>query len=233
MTKQEAQKRIEKLRSEINHHRYLYHVLDRQEISDAALDSLKKELLRLEAGFPDLVTPDSPTQRVGGKALTKFKKVPHRTEMLSLNDAFSPEEMREWEERVKRLEPRLKLKYFAELKVDGFAISLEYENRLLVRASTRGDGKVGEDVTDNVKTVESVPLSLMQDFSKIGRTPDEIQKIFIEFPRVLNAVRVLPRHIEVRGEIYMAKSAFEAANREQKKAQVDNRARSDRAGNIA
>ena len=221
MTKQEAQKRIEKLRSEINHHRYLYHVLDRQEISDAAHDSLKQELERLEEKYPDLITADSPTQRVGGTPLSKFQKVPHRARMLSLNDAFLPEEVRKWEERLKRLEPRLILQYFAELKVDGFAISLEYESGLMICASTRGDGKIGEDVTENVKTVESVPLSLMRDFSKIERASNEIQKIFTEFPRVLNAVRVLPRHIEVRGEIYMAKSAFEAANREQKKKSLE------------
>ncbi len=217
MTKPEAQKRIEKLRNEINHHRYLYHVLDRQEISDAALDSLKKELEWLESQFPDLVTPDSPTQRVGGKALSKFKKVPHRMRMLSLTDAFSPEEMREWEEKLKRLEPRLKLEYFAELKVDGFAISLEYENGLLARASTRGDGRVGEDVTENVKTVESVPLSLIENAEAVAKTSPEIQKLLDYFPRVAKALKHSPRRFEVRGEIYMTKVAFDAANREQKK----------------
>ena len=124
MTKREAEERIEKLRREINHHRYLYHVLDRQEISDAALDSLKKELEKLEEAFPEFLTPDSPTQRVGGKALAKFTKVRHRARMTSLQDAFSPDELAAWEERVKKLLPQRTVDYFAEAKGDGFAVSL-------------------------------------------------------------------------------------------------------------
>ncbi|MBI2097164.1 MAG: NAD-dependent DNA ligase LigA [Candidatus Sungbacteria bacterium] len=217
MDKSEAKKRVDKLRSEINHHRYLYHVLDRQELSDAAFDSLKNQLAKLEDEFPDLITPDSPTQRVGGKALAKFKKVDHRLRMLSLNDAFTVEELAQWEERLRRLEPRLKLEYFAELKVDGFAISLEYENALLVRASTRGDGATGEDVTENVKTVESVPLSLVGDIERISRVSRDIREILRQFPRVAKAVKNLPQRLEMRGEIYMTRAAFDAANREQKK----------------
>ncbi|MBI2054584.1 MAG: NAD-dependent DNA ligase LigA [Candidatus Sungbacteria bacterium] len=215
MEKAKARERIQRLRKEIDHHRYLYHVLDRAEISDAALDSLKHELQKLEEEFPDLVTPDSPTQRVGGKPLAKFKKVPHKSRMLSLQDAFSSEEMHEWEERLKRIDPKLYIEYFAELKVDGFAISLEYENGIFTRASTRGDGVTGEDVTENVKTVESVPLSLKTDFDE--HIPKEINHIFDEFPRASHAVKSLPRHIEVRGEIYMSKKGFDAVNREQKK----------------
>src|SRR6056297_409229 len=122
MDRQGAKKRIEKLKEEINNHRYLYHVLDTQEISDAALDSLKKELADLEARYPDLVTPDSPTQRVGGEPLEKFEKVDHSRPMLSLFDSFSPEDMRDWENRIKRLAPDLPLEYFCELKLDGLAM---------------------------------------------------------------------------------------------------------------
>src|SRR3989339_557935 len=116
MEKTEAKKRIEKLRGEINRHRYLYHVLDKPEISDSALDSLKHELFRLESEFPDLITPDSPTQRIGGEALEKFNKVSHSVPMLSLEDSFSLEEMEEWEERIQKLVPGERLDYFCELK---------------------------------------------------------------------------------------------------------------------
>src|SRR3989344_4330865 len=126
--KAEAKKRIIKLREVINHHRYLYHVLDRQEISDAVLDSLKKELFDLENEYPDLVTPDSPTQRVGGKPLDKFVKVTHPSRMLSLADAFNQEDMEEWLVRLKRIDPKAgHTGYYAELKLDGLAIELIYE----------------------------------------------------------------------------------------------------------
>ncbi|MBI4134848.1 MAG: NAD-dependent DNA ligase LigA [Candidatus Sungbacteria bacterium] len=215
MTKQEAKRRVEKLRDEINHHRYLYHVLDRQEISDAAFDSLKHELKKLEDQFPDLVTPDSPTQRVGGEALAKFAKVLHRARMLSLEDAFSAEELREWERRLYRLRPQMKPEYFAEIKVDGFAVSLLYEGRRYARAATRGDGTTGEDVTENVRTVESVPLSLFD--VKKAKLPKEIGVIFKQYPRVHTAVERFGGTLEVRGEIYMTKEGFEAVNAAQKR----------------
>src|SRR3989344_3086701 len=126
MAKQEIKRRIEKLRTEINYHRYLYYVLDTQEISDAALDSLKHELYKLEQGNPEFITPDSPTQRVGGEPLDKFKKAHHKTRMISLEDAFSKQEMEEWEKRIKKFYPAGYYEYFGELKVDGFAISLIY-----------------------------------------------------------------------------------------------------------
>ena len=142
ITHEQAKERIQKLRKEIEYHRYLYHVLDRQEISEAALDSLKHELTALEEEFPYLITPDSPTQRVAGKPLAGFKKIRHGMPMLSLADVFSEEELREWDARVRRLggsssgpvervsgnQKRINLDYFAELKIDGFAISLSYEN---------------------------------------------------------------------------------------------------------
>lgn len=189
MAKEQAKKRIGKLRQEIEHHRYLYHVLDRQEISDAALDSLKHELLQLERQFPRLVTPDSPTQRVGGESRKEFKEVHHRVPMLSLEDGFSEEEVRAWEERNRKLAPpHTRLSYFCELKVDGLAISLRYRDGLLIQGATRGDGRTGEDVTENIKTIEAIPLQLR------GHAPNDV---------------------EVRGEIYMTKKAFAELNKRQ------------------
>ena len=194
MTKAETKTRIAKLRQQIDYYRYQYHVLDRSEISDAALDSLKHELHELETQFPDLVTPDSPTQRVGGVALEKFSKVLHQAPMLSLNDVFSPAEVQEWTVRTAKLLPaNEKLEFFGELKVDGLALSLHYENGLLVRAATRGDGRTGEDVTENARTIEAIPL------------------------RLRTVQRALPARLEVRGEVYMPKSVFEALNAHAKK----------------
>lgn len=161
----EAAERALKLRETINKHRYLYHVLDQQEISDAALDSLKEELVQLETRYPTLVTPDSPTQRVGGEARKDLPKVRHRIAQWSFNDCFSPEELREFDARVKRflkLPADSDVAYTCELKIDGLKIILEYSGGVLTRASTRGDGVVGEDVTHNVRTIESVPLSLTE-----------------------------------------------------------------------
>lgn len=208
MTKQEAQKRIRKLREEINRHRYLYHVLDKIEISDAALDSLKHELFKLESEFPDLITPDSPTQRVGGEALDKFKKIAHSAPMLSLEDSFSLEEMEEWQKRVQKLVPGRKLDYFCELKLDGLAISLIYENGVLVQGATRGDGKIGEDVTQNVKTIEAIPLNL--------RIPEksELEKIGLDSRQAHKVIGAAQNgRIEVRGEAIMTKKAFEKLNK--------------------
>lgn len=197
---EQAEARIAKLRKVINRHRYLYHVLDKPEISDAAWDSLKHELAELEEQYPELVTPDSPTQRVGGRPLTKFHKVQHRAPMLSLSDAFSEEELQAWEERMKKLlGPRERPTYYAEVKMDGLAISLLYENGILVRGATRGDGYTGEDVTQNLKTIEAIPLRL-----DVERLPEKLQK---------NALGV----VEVRGEVFMSKAAFEELNRVQKK----------------
>lgn len=168
MAKQEAKQRIERLRKEIEYHRYLYHVLDQDTISDSARDSLMHELVKLETEFPDLVTPDSPSQRVAGTVLEKFQKVPHARPMLSLSDAFSFEEVSEWEVRIKKYAEKEFgftgiFDYYAEIKMDGLAVSLEYENGRLVRASTRGDGKVGEDVTENIKTIQGIPLTITKD----------------------------------------------------------------------
>lgn len=216
MTRQEARERIEKLKAEINHHRYLYHVLDRQEISDAALDSLKNELVKLERQFPELLTPDSPSQRVGGVPLGAFTKVPHIAPMLSLEDAFSEDDMTAWEERIRKVYPQGAHGYFAELKVDGFAISLEYENGVLKRASTRGDGKVGEDVTENIKTIEAVPLALQDPSFIMKEAKNRITIVRNEKIMKILKVHIQRGNIEVRGEVFMAKKVFEAINRERK-----------------
>jgi len=207
MERSEAEKRITKLREVINHHRYLYHVLDRQEISDAALDSLKHELKILEDKFPDLATPDSPTQRVGGRALKEFKKIRHRVPMLSLEDVFSAEEVEGWISRNSKIEPGAESAgLFAELKFDGLALSLTYKNGILESAATRGDGRVGEDVTQNAKTIEAIPLSL----EVRGRLPGSFEK------KIAGAVR--RGLIEVRGEVIIAKKNFEKINSAQAKA---------------
>jgi len=206
MNQTQAKKRIGKLKKVINYHRYLYHVLDKQEISDTVLDSLKHELFQLEQKFPDFKTKDSPTQRVGGKPLDKFNKVEHRIQMLSIEDIFNSEELGKWQDYLRRLAPRGNINYFCELKIDGFAISLIYKNGILAQAATRGDGKVGEDVTLNIKTIESIPLKL-----------DIVNKIQDEAVR--NKVRQLitAGEIEVRGEIYMEKNSFEAINKQRER----------------
>lgn len=190
MDKQQAKERIEKLKKLINHHRYLYHVLDQQEISDAASDSLKKELFDLEQQYPDLVTRDSPTQRVGGAPLKEFKKVRHSQRMDSLNDTFSKEDMADWLTRVSKLlteEEKKNIDFYCELKIDGLAIELEYQDGILKTGSTRGDGLIGEDVTQNLRTVQAIPLSLENKKSLV-----------------------------VRGEVFISKKEFEAVNKMQK-----------------
>jgi len=208
MTKKEAKKRIEKLKKLINYHRYLYHVLNRQEISDDALDSLKHELYKLEQKYPEFITPDSPTQRVAGQPLEGFRKVTHRVPMLSIEDIFSEEELKDWVDYIKRLEPSIRLEYFAELKIDGFAITLIYKKGIFTCGATRGNGKVGEDVTQNLKTIESIPLKLElhQDLKgELKKFEKRLRKIISEGT------------FEVRGEVYMSKEAFERLNKELKK----------------
>ncbi|MFH1236413.1 MAG: NAD-dependent DNA ligase LigA [Parcubacteria group bacterium] len=213
MNKRDAQARIEKLRTEINHHRYLYHVLDKQEISDAALNSLKHELQLLEEQFPDLITPDSPTQRVGGTPLDEFKKVRHGVRMLSLNDVFSAEETASWVERIQKIVPGRTLDFFGEVKMDGLAVSLLYRKGTLVRASTRGDGAIGEDVTQNIKTIEAIPLILEFASRQVGSSA-----VLGTFGKSASQKsRPWPELIEIRGEVYMLKSVFEKLNEDLKK----------------
>ncbi|MCK4553740.1 NAD-dependent DNA ligase LigA, partial [Candidatus Parcubacteria bacterium] len=212
MDKQEAKKRIEKLKEEISYHRYLYHVLDKIEISDAALDSLKNELDKLERKFTDLITADSPTQRVGGKPLDKFKKVRHSAPMMSLFDAFSHDDMVDWKKRMDRILPGQIFDYYCELKLDGLAIALRYEKSIFAQGATRGDGAIGEDVTQNLKTIEAIPLVLRRpkesELTKIGLSKDVIASMQTALKNGI---------IEVRGEVIMAKEVFAKLNKKYKK----------------
>ena len=192
MEKQEAEKRILKLRELINDYRYHYHVLDESTMSEAAADSLKHELSKLEEKFPELITPDSPTQRVAGRPLDKFEKVAHERRMISLADVFSEDEVREWVVRNYKLVPsNTKFEFFTDIKMDGLAMSLHYKNGVLERAVTRGDGLVGEDVTMNVRTIENIPLKLRGEN--------------------------IPEIVEARGEVVIFKDDFERLNKEQEK----------------
>jgi DNA ligase (NAD+) len=192
MNKPKDAQRIIKLRELINDYRYHYHVLDESIMSEAAADSLKHELSELEAKYPDLVTPDSPTQRVAGAPLPGFSQLRHSSRMLSLNDAFDEREVQAWKDRIDKLIPvGSKLEFFADIKMDGLAAAVVYENGVLARAITRGDGFVGEDVTANVRTIESVPLSLRND--------NKYQKF-------------VSGRTEVRGEIVMYKADFAKLN---------------------
>ena len=194
MTKQEAKNRLVKLKTLITKYRYNRLVLDKPIIEESAEDSLKKELFDLEQQFPDLVTPDSPTQRVAGQPLKKFEKFTHPVRMLSFNDAFSHDDMLEWEERLRRIDPKAVSRgYYCELKIDGLAVELIYESGALKTGATRGDGTIGENVTQNLKTVEAVPLSLKT-------------KTYNLKPGLI-----------VRGEVFIARKEFERINKEQKK----------------
>lgn len=187
MTKNEAEQRILRLRKLIDDYRYHYHVLDKSIMSEAAADSLKHELSKLEKQYPDLVTPDSPTQRVAGRPLDKFEKVQHRERMISLSDVFSKDELKEWDNSNTKLVGPVQ-EYFTDIKMDGLACALHYQDGVLEKAVTRGDGMVGENVTMNVRTIENVPLRIDA-----------------------------PGHVEVRGEIVIFKRDFEELNQQQKK----------------
>lgn len=189
MEKVKIKHRIDELKKAINHYRYVYHVLDKQGISEEALDSLKNELKQLEDQYPEFITPDSPTQRVGGKPLEKFKKVAHLVRQWSLEDAFSENEIQEWGNRLQRfLGFSGDIDVVGELKIDGLHVVLTYERGSLKTGATRGDGEIGEDVTQNLKTVESIPLVLAK-----------------------------PLDCVVEGEVFMRKSIFDALNKEREK----------------
>jgi len=198
MTEPDAAHRIEKLRDELRRHEHLYHVLDAPEISDAEYDALMNELKRLEAAHPELLTPDSPSQRVGGKPAEGFKKAQHSRPMLSLDNAYSAEELADWDRRVRELAGNLPVEYTAELKLDGLSVALAYTpapdgGARLSTGLTRGDGQVGEDVTSNIRTIRSVPLSL---------------------PAALLQKAGVPAALEVRGEVVMPEAAFLRMNEE-------------------
>ncbi|MBI4239708.1 NAD-dependent DNA ligase LigA [Candidatus Uhrbacteria bacterium] len=218
MTREQAKKRMKQLQSVIEHHSYLYYVLDRPEISDEAYDSMVRELRKLEEAYPNLIAQDSPTQRVGGKALGKFRKVTHRTPMLSVQDVISFDELVAWKERLSRVVPDTSLDYYAELKIDGLAISLTYRDGLLEVGATRGDGIVGEDVTQNIKTVKAIPLRLrMPPEKEIVRFLKKYKDI--DEKKFRQRVETLKGTIEMRGEVYMTKDVFEKVNTEARELQ--------------
>jgi DNA ligase (NAD+) len=193
----EAGKKIDALREKIRHHEHLYYVLDSPELSDAEFDKLMERLKGLESEHPALVTPDSPTQRVGGRPRDGFVKVPHSSPMLSLDNTYNEEELRDWERRVHELTGRSEVDYVCELKLDGMSLALIYEDGKLVRGVTRGDGSVGEDVTLNVRTVRSIPLSIPKErLKKAG----------------------IPPNFEVRGELLMPTASFKKINEERERA---------------
>ncbi|OLB38088.1 MAG: DNA ligase (NAD(+)) LigA [Acidobacteria bacterium 13_2_20CM_2_57_6] len=191
-----VKKEIEELREKLRYHEYRYYVLDDPEISDAAYDRMMSRLKELEAAYPELVTPDSPTVRVGGAPREGFSTVRHARPMLSLDNAFSYDALREWDRRVRELSGQEKIGYVAEHKFDGLSISLQYEDGILSRGVTRGDGTTGEEVTPNAKAIRSIPLRVDAG--------------------ILKKVK-LPPDFEVRGEVMMTKKAFEALNREQER----------------
>src|SRR5579862_3804309 len=192
----DAEKKIEALREKIRHHEYQYFVLDNPEISDQEFDKLTKQLKDLEAEYPELITPDSPTQRVGGKPREGFVKVRHSSPMLSLDNTYSEDELRAWERRVHELSGRRDVEYVCELKLDGMSLALTYEDGKLARGVTRGDGTTGEDVTLNVRTVRSIPLSISKErLKKAG--------VLVDF--------------EVRGELLMPTASFKKINEQREK----------------
>src|SRR6266853_929243 len=187
MTPADALQRISELREQIHHHDYLYYAQARPEISDAEYDALMRELREVEAAFPDLVTPDSPTQRVAGQPVDAFRPVEHRAAMLSLDNATSPDDLREFEARLHRALPGTRLTHVCEPKIDGLGIALLYERGRFVRGATRGDGRIGEDVTQNLRTIKSIPTTLAGPLKSATR-------------------------LEVRGEVYMPREAFAKLN---------------------
>jgi DNA ligase (NAD+) len=198
MSKAQAERRIEELRTELQRHEHLYYVMDAPAISDQEYDALMNELKKLEEQHPELLTPDSPSQRVGGKPAEGFQKVRHSRPMLSLDNAYSEEELRDWDRRVRELAGSLAVEYTAELKLDGLSLALHYEatangGARLVRGLTRGDGQIGEDVTTSVRTIRSVPLIISAERLKEAGVPQEF---------------------EVRGETVMPLKAFEKMNKD-------------------
>jgi DNA ligase (NAD+) len=194
----EAKLRVEELTAKVNYHDYRYHVLDSPEITDGEYDALVRELRALEAEYPELIAPDSPTQRVGGAPVAAFGMVEHRVPMLSLGNSFSEEELRAWYRRVTALTERSAMAMVAEPKIDGLAVSLIYENGVFVQGATRGDGTRGENITHNLRTIRSVPLSLS---------------------------RRAPQRFEVRGEVYMTRQGFEHMNEERARENEERRAK--------
>mgnify|MGYP002407429679 CR=1 FL=1 len=190
MSKEKINKRIEELRTKIDHHNYLYYVLDAPEITDGEYDQLMSELIALEEENPELITLDSPTQRVGGAPSEAFKTVEHRVPLLSLSNSFNEKELKDFEQRIKRLTDGQQLEYVTELKIDGLSVALTYQDGLLIQGATRGDGFQGEEITTNIKTIRTIPLKLR---------------------------RPLPGLLVVRGEVFINREDFERLNKEREK----------------
>jgi DNA ligase (NAD+) len=205
MTHSQPSQRIDELRQLLASYSYHYHVLDNPSVDDAVYDSLFGELKKLEAEHPELVTPDSPTQRVGGELLGGFQKVAHSTRMLSLNDVFDQAEVEAWVKRIDKLLPGRKHEFFADIKMDGLACALVYQDGVLTQAITRGDSFVGEDVTANVRTIKNVPLKLRAAHQSLQNEGDTYAKFLIG-------------RTEIRGEIVMLKKDFSALNEQRKQA---------------
>ena len=226
MNKEAANARILKLRELIDNYRYHYHVLDESIMSEAAADSLKHELAMLEAEYPELVTPDSPTQRVAGRALDKFTKVAHERRMISLMDVFSREEVNEWIQRNEKLVPGgVRHEFFTDIKMDGLACSLKYRDGVFYQAVTRGDGLVGEDVTQNVRTIENIPmkLHLCRDTVNLGPRPSGPSPRADGANSRAAALRNardegILTEVEVRGEIIIFKEDFARLQEQKRKA---------------
>src|SRR5947209_1840950 len=193
------ERRLDELRETIRHHEHLYYVLDAPELPDAEFDRLMQELKRLEAEHPELITRDSPTQRVGGKPAEGFPKVMHSRPMLSLDNAYNEQELRDWDRRVRESAGNEKLEYVCELKLDGMSLALTYQGGHLLKGATRGDGAVGEDVTSNVRTMRSVPLSVPASVLKKAGVPADF---------------------EVRGEVIMPLLAFERMNEDRERQEL-------------
>ncbi|WP_049060292.1 DNA ligase LigA-related protein, partial [Klebsiella aerogenes] len=183
------EQKLTELRTTLRHHEYLYHVMDTPEIPDAEYDRLMRELRELEAQHPELITPDSPTQRVGAAPLASFSQIRHEVPMLSLDNVFDEESFLAFNKRVQdRLSDTADLTWCCELKLDGLAVSILYENGVLMQAATRGDGTTGEDITSNVRTIRAIPLKLRGDN--------------------------IPARLEVRGEVFLPQAGFEKINEE-------------------
>ena len=187
----ETEKKMEELREKIRYHNYRYYVLDNPTVSDAEYDQIMRELIGLEKKYPQYITPTSPTQRVGIQPIAGFATVKHIAPLLSLDNTFSSEELQAFDQRIKKIIPQQKLEYVVELKIDGLAVALVYENGIFVRGATRGDGITGEDITSNIRTIKSIPLKLFD--------------------------KNVPSRLEIYGEIYMKKSDFKRLNEEKMK----------------
>src|SRR3989338_4761218 len=190
MVTKEAKQKIEDLRKKLHYWNYAYYVLDNPEVDDAVYDAAMRELIELEKKHPELVSPDSPSRRIGTEPVSDFKKVTHRTPLYSLDNALNFEELEDWEEKIFRvLGERTKIDYVCEMKIDGLAIALTYKDGILILGATRGDGDIGEDITNNIRTIKPVPLHLRSSIEGV---------------------------LEVRGEVFMPVEIFNKLNKEQK-----------------